>query len=422
MQTYDDETAFLACVLLSPNIIFKSALFESHFFYPQHRRIFRAMKECADKNIKIDYISVGDVDPEIDKKAMVDISERVPSGANWPYYQSRVIEAYQRKMLERLGRRIIDLAVEKTPEHVIEMAEQELLEIGTNGQTRNVIRMAAVMGGTLEKIHERSKAKGMLPGISTGLEQLDYLIGGLQESRYMIIGARPSDGKSALALNMAMHIALSVGIPVGIISAESANSEIASRAISSEGHIIGGRLMTGMLSTADMQSLLNIGEKLKEAPLYLYDAPNIRFSELKSVARQMVSVHRVKCIFVDYIQIVQWEDRKLPFYEQVKNISLGIKQLARELKIPIVALAQLRRDAEGREPEMADLGDSSQLEKDADALMFIYHKRPKRKKTEISEDQDETSFLLVKKNRDGAKGNVNVIFQREYVKFYQREN
>jgi replicative DNA helicase len=121
-----------------------------------------------------------------------------------------------------------------------------------------------------------------------------------------------------------------------------------------------------------------------------------------------------KVIFIDYIQIVQWENQSLPRHEQVAEISKGLKQLARELKVPIVTLAQLRRDAEGREPEMADLGDSSQIEKDADTLLFIYH--PKAK-----EGEAEKSLLLVKKNRDGAKGAVRVVFRREYVKFYEEE-
>jgi len=418
----DDEKALLSCILLDPDIIFKSTLFESHFFYPAHRRIFRAMKECADRNIKIDYISIGDIDHEINKNQLMDVSDRVPSGANWFYYQAKVIETYQRKKLETLGKRIAELSGDHAPGEVIEIAEQELLEIGTNGQTRKVVRMSEIMGETISNIEERSKSKGALPGIATGLSQLDFFIGGLQKSRYIIIGARPSDGKSALALNMATHIGISEKTPVGIISAESSNYEIASRTISSEGHIIGNRLMTGMLTSSDIQSLLDVGGKINQAPLYLYDAPNIRFTELKSVARQMVAVHKVACIFVDYIQIVQWDDKKLPFYEQVKNVSLGIKQLARELKIPIVALAQLRRDAEGREPEMADLGDSSQLEKDADALMFIYHKRPKQKDDEMKPSGDEQSFLLVKKNRDGAKGVVKVNFIREYVRFYEVEH
>lgn len=410
MPSYDDESSFLACVLMAPDVIFRSGLQESHFFNPQNRRIFRAMKECADRNIAIDYISVGDVDAEIDKRYLVEISERVPSGANWPYYQGRVIEAYQRIKLKRLGQMVAELAESDAPGEVIERAEQELLEIGTNGQTRKIVRMADVMLETFDKLQERERLGGKLPGLATGLEGLDVLIGGLQPSRYLIIGARPSDGKSALALNMACNIAMNDKVACGIISAESSNYELATRTLSSEGHIRGNALMLGMLSKSDHTSIIDTGAKIKDSPLYLYDAPNIRFGELKSVARQMVSVHKVACIFVDYVQIVQWEDKKLAFFEQVKNVSLGLKQLARELKVPIVALAQLRRDAEGREPEMADLGDSSQLEKDADALMFIYHKKPK-------EGEDERSYLLVKKNRDGAKGNVNVVFNREYVRF-----
>ena len=410
----DNEAAFLSCILASPDIVFRTSLGETHFFNGQHRRIFRAMKQCADKSIAIDYISIGDVDPEIDKKYLAQVSERVPSGANWPYYQGKIIDAYQRAKLRRLAGMISDMADSSAPGETIEKAEQELLEIGTNGQTRRIVRMADVMPEAFAKIEERAKSGGKIPGLSTGLPGLDMLTGGLQAGRYVIVGARPSDGKSALALNMACSISMHYNLPCGIISAESSNYELAMRTLSSEGHIRGQSLMLGMLSRSDRTGLLDAGSKIKDAPLYLYDAPNIRFGELKSVARQMVAVHKVACIFVDYVQIVQWEDRKLAFYEQVKEVSKGLKQLARELKIPIVALAQLRRDAEGREPEMADLGDSSQLEKDADALMFIYHKRSK-------DDEPERSFLLVKKNRDGAKGNVDVVFLREYVKFRELE-
>ena len=162
-----------------------------------------------------------------------------------------------------------------------------------------------------------------------------------------------------------------------------------------------------------MQSLIDVGTKLQAAPLYLYDAPNVRFGELKSVARQMVTLYKIKVLFIDYVQIVRWEDSRLAIHEQVAAVSRGLKQLARELKIPIVGLSQLKRDSEGREPEMADLDYSKQLEQDADALVLIYH--PKR----IEGQEQKPSLLLVKKNRDGAKGVVKVNFAREYVKFYQ---
>ena len=409
----DNEAYLLACILIEPDLIFKASIGEGHFFNGANRRIYRAMQECADKRIKIDYISISDVDAEIDKKYLVILNDKVPSAANWKYYEGKLIDEYQRQKLLHLGRVLAEITSNDTPSEYIEMAENELLELGTNGQSRKVQRIGEAMPTAIDKIQERNKLKGKVPGICSGIPNLDALIGGFQEDRYIIIGARPSDGKSAIALNMACNIAIAQKIPAGIISAESSNTEIVTRAISSEGHILGQNIMTGCLSTADMSSLVDVSEKMRMCPLYLYDAPNVRFGELKSVARQMVAVHKVRALFIDYVQIIRWEDARLAIHEQVAAVSRGLKQLARELKIPIIGLSQLKRDSEGREPEMADLDYSKQLEQDADALIFIYH--PKK----VEGQEPKPSLLLVKKNRDGGKGVVKVNFKREYVKFYQ---
>lgn len=420
MTSLGDEATFLGCILQDPQVIFKTTLTEGHFFEGKHRRIFIAMRKCADDGVAIDYIAVRDRDDQIDRAYITQVHDAVFSAANWKFYQGRLIRAYQLRKLERLGRTIAELSKERDPGEVIELAEKELLEIGTNGQTRRVVRLHEVMPEAVNKIKERSESHGQLPGLSTGIEGLDFLIGGLQNSRYYIIGARPSEGKSALALNIATAIAMDYNTSVGIISAESSNYEIAMRAISSRGRIRGNALMLGLLSPRDMTNLTEAVEKIKAAPVWLYDAPNPEFNEVKSVARQMVALNKTACLIVDYVQILQWADRSIPFHEQVKNISLSLKQLARELKIPVVALAQLRRDAQNREPEISDLGDSSQLEKDADALMFIYHKKAKRD-DDGREMEPEKSYLLVKKNRDGACGQVNVVFDREHVTFRQIE-
>jgi len=412
----DDEAIFLACIFLSPDLVFKSSISEQHFITGKNRRIFRAMQRCADQGIKIDYISVSDVDPEIDKLYMVTISDKVPSAANWQYYESKLIETYRKNRLQALGRKLAELAVTDDSTAVIEMAENELLELGTNGQTRKIQSIGEVLPGVGKVIEQRYYLKGKLPGLATGIPGLDHITGGFQDDRYIVIGARPSDGKSALALNMACNIAITQNTPTGIISAESSNTEIVTRVIASEGHISGNAMMTGLLTKADFTSLGDVGARTVHAPLYLYDAPNIRFSEMKSVARQMVIVHKVKVIFVDYIQIIRWEDSRLAIHEQVAAVSRSLKQLARELKIPIVGLSQLKRDAEGREPEMADLDYSKQIEQDADEIIFIYHPRPKK---DEDEDESRSSLLLVKKNRDGAKGAVPVVFHREYIKFYE---
>lgn len=409
----DNEKTILACIIIDPSIIYNTGITEAHFSAPEHRRIYRAMLLCADRKIKIDYISVGDVDPEIDRRLLAVLSDRVPSAANWRFYEVRMIEGYQRRRLAQIGTALAEIQDCDDPVKAIERAEVELLGLGTNGQTRKIERIGEVLPQAIEAAEQRYNLKGKIPGIGSGLPMLDGMTGGFQADRYIIIGARPSDGKSALALNMACDIAIRQDIPVGFISAESSNAEIVTRALSSEGRIPGGRLMTGLLSGADFTNLIDTGERMRECPLYLYDAPNLKFSELKSVARQMVSVQKIKALFVDYIQIVQWEDSRLAIHEQVAAISRGLKQLARELKIPIIGLSQLKRDSEGREPEMADLDYSKQLEQDADALILIYH--PKVKEGEA----ERSSMLLVKKNRDGAKGAVFVRFAREYVKFFE---
>jgi len=418
-MTSDDEAIFLACVLLAPDLIFKASIGEHHFMTGKNRRIFRAMQKCADQGIKIDYISVADVDPEIDKPYMVTISDKVPSAANWQYYETKLIETYRRHKLTALGRKLAEMSEAGDPAELIEMAENELLELGTNGQTRKIQSIGEVLPGVGKVIEQRYYLKGKLPGLGTGLPGLDKIIGGFQDDRYIVVGARPSDGKSALALNMACNIAIAQNTPTGIISAESSNTEIVTRVIASEGHISGNAMMTGLLTKADFTSLGDVGARTIHAPLYLYDAPNVRYTELKSVARQMVLIHKVKVIFVDYIQIIRWEDSRLAIHEQVAAVSRSLKQLARELKIPIVGLSQLKRDSEGREPEMADLDYSKQIEQDADAIIFIYHPRPKKGEDEEQEDENRSSLLLVKKNRDGAKGVVPVVFHREYIKFYE---
>jgi len=409
----DNEATMLACMLMDPTIIFNTVLTERHYEEPEHRRILKALSLCVDRRMSVDYISIGDIAPDVDRRYLATISDKVPSAANWKYYEKKVLDGYQRRRLMQIGAELREVGLTDDPIKAIERAEVELLELGTNSQSRKVTRIGEAMPEAIQAAEERFNLKGHIPGIGSGLPMLDGMTGGFQADRYVIIGARPSDGKSALALNMACDIAIRQNTPVGFISAESSNSEIVTRALCSEGRIPGGRLMTGLLSGADFTNLMDTGERMRECPLYLYDAPNLRFSELKSVARQMVSVQKIKALFVDYIQIVQWEDSRLAIHEQVAAISRGLKQLARELKIPIIGLSQLKRDSEGREPEMADLDYSKQLEQDADALILIYHPRVKEGEAERS------SMLLVKKNRDGAKGAVFVRFAREYVKFFE---
>lgn len=406
----EDEETMLACILLDQSIIFKTTLTEDHFQDPYARRMFRAMNECCNRDVKIDYISITDIDPKIDKTYAPRLNDMIPSAANWKYYEGKVKDDWQRSKLASIGRMLLSIDKYTCPSEYIERAEKELVELATNNKKREIRKLNQILPQTLKEIETRYALKGKLPGLSTGIDPLDVMIGGLRGDQYIVIGARPSDGKSALGLNIACHIAIDEKVPVGFISAESSEIEITFRIFSARGNINGTKLNSGMLSPQCLNDIMFAGEKMHCAPMYIYDEPNIKFSEIKSISRQMVSVHGCKIIFVDYVQIVQWENQKLARHEQVAEISMGLKQLARELKVPIVAMSQLRRDAEGRRPHMADLDYSKQLEQDADVLIFIYH--PQKDGEYL--DQSE---LIVAKQRGGPKGTVPVIFKREFVKF-----
>lgn len=415
MATLEHENDFLACILISPSIITKTKLTESYFLNSEPRKLFRAMQKCSDSRITIDYISVNEAEPELDKTYAARIRDSIPSSANWKFYEGKIIEAFQRYRIERLGKYLGGIDDGADPTEYIERAERELLELASGITSAQITHVGAVIPEWLAMVEERYKNKGRLPGLSCGISNLDTLLGGFQPGRYYVIGARPSEGKSALAVNMACHMAIRGKATVGIISAESGNIEIVTRMFSSEGRINGQTILAGTMKDHDYTSVMTAGERIKESPIYLYDAPNVQYQEMKSVCRQMVAVYKVKAIFVDYLQILQWHDTRIARHEQVAAISLATKELARELHIPIIALSQLKRDAEGREPEMADLDYSKQIEQDADALVLIYH--PKAKEGE----EAKPSMLLVKKNRDGPKGAVYVTFAREYVKFYENE-
>lgn len=415
----EHEASFLSCVLIDPSLIFKTKLTERQFLQGETRQLFRAMQECANRKIAIDYISVNEADPTMDKTFAVRIRDTQPSAANWKFYEDRIIESFQRERLVYIGRKLSEITDSSDPCEYIERAEKDLLDLATGINSTEIVRLASLLPDTIKKIEDRYKNKGKLPGVSTGLNELDAKLGGFQPGRYYVIGARPSDGKSALATNIACHIGIREGVAVGIISAESSNTEIVTRMFSAEGHINGQTLTMGTIKAADFLSLMQAGENMYEAPIFLYDAPNVRFQEMKSVCRQMVAVHKVKVIFVDYLQILQWHNQNIAKHEQVAAISLGLKELARELRTPIIALSQLKRDSEGREPEMADLDYSKQIEQDADAIVLIYHPKPAQRKEGQEECEPKPSMLLIKKNRDGPKGAVMVNFKREYVRFYE---
>ena len=241
---------------------------------------------------------------------------------------------------------------------------------------------------------------------------------GFQNSEMIIIGARPSMGKTALALSMIHHIAIQKNIPTGIFSLEMSYTQIGQRLISQIARMSGSRIRSGMMTQAEFQRLQDAAGVLYDAPLCIADTPNMKMLDLRAMARKMKQQYQVKIIFIDYIGLITSDNysSNTPRHEQVSEISRSLKSLARELDIPIVALCQVSRDSEGKEPTLANLRDSGSIEQDADVVMFIHRER---KATDNNDEAIEAKILLAKQ-RNGPIGNVDLIFLPSYAKFENR--
>jgi replicative DNA helicase len=408
------EDIYLAQIIIDPSIIFKARVSDIHLATEVSKRIYRAVLSCVERNIKPDLMTILDADPKIDRTYLINLSSATYSAANYKYYEKSIMRAFQLRGLQNLGSTIKDMvARDSEPSEILETTEKMLVDMATRTNDTRIYKISELVKGWLDKLEIRFHAKGKLPGISSGIMDLDKITNGFQNGRLIVVAARPSQGKSALALNISCHVALSQKLETGFISLESGNDEILSRVFSAEGNIRGQAIQLGILSESNFSTLLDVSEKLVEAPFYLYDSPNIYLTEAKSIARQMVAIHGCKIIFIDYLQLIQSDNQSIPRHEQINNISIHLKGLSRELGIPIVALAQLKRDSEGREPEISDIRESSQIEQDADTVILIYHRK---------DGEEEKTSLLVKKNRDGPIGQVPVVFKRDYVKFYAITN
>ena len=309
---------------------------------------------------------------------------------------------------------------------MIEGINDTLEKILSNSSEHKIMAVKDLVLPMVNKFEERYKCRGQLSGLQTGFKTLDDLTGGLQNGRLYLLGARPSQGKSAMALNIAGTIANHEA--VGFLSLESAWEEMLTREFAGESGVNSQRLGNGFFTEHDLNGLINAGGVISKKNMYIYDKPNCGLVEVIGQCRRMVNRFKCKVLFVDYLQLVQTtaeSDR-----ERVAKVSKRLKDLARELKVPIVALAQLRRDSEGRRPGLGDFQHSSQLEQDADVGMLLYHTVCDRetgkslKKSKIEDDKTELLkiYLLIDKNRDGRTGAIQLDFRPEIVTFREAVN
>ena len=335
------------------------------------------------------------------------LTNKVASAANIEYYSNIVNDRSTRRELIKISSELRAEAFElnQDSKNLLDSAEKKIFAIAEKNETTVIHDVKNIMIREIEIIDSRYKSKNQFTGVPSGFSYLDSLTSGFQKSELIIIGARPSIGKTALALSMMQHIALERKIPCGFFSLEMPYESIGMRILSMESHVDMSRIRSGLLKRDDVMKIQDAAGRWFEAPLYTVDTPNMRLLDLRAMARRMVANHGVKIIFIDYIGLITTENTSAPVYEQVSEVSKSLKALARELEIPIVALCQVARDAEGNEPNLAQLRGSGSIEQDADVVMFIHRNRLKDEKTPVQEAK-----IILAKQRNGATGDVKISF------------
>jgi replicative DNA helicase len=357
----------------------------------------------------------------------------IPSSANIDYYAQTVKNYSLKRSLLKVASQIGVSAYDESKEarETLEEVQQYIFELSDDRQVFSSRKIGEVLKDTIDIIDKARESKNPITGISSGIEKLDQLTAGFQKDEFIIIGARPSVGKTALALNMAAHMAFhgmqmpgagNKKSPVAFFSLEMSSIALVQRLISSEAMVQAQNLRTGFLSSGDYKKIIDIMGIIYEAPFHIVDMPNMKLLDLRSQARKLRSQQQVEIIFIDYLGLIGHDNNSLPRYEQISEISRSLKSLARELHIPVVVLCQLNRDAQHETPTLANLRDSGSIEQDADLVLFLNREPPKKKKND-KEDEKQGPIdtiptdLIIAKQRNGPIGVVKLELITKYAKF-----
>lgn len=439
-QAVELEEAVLGSLMIEKDAFSTvcDVLKEDCFYKEAHRTIFKAINTLAQLQQPIDILTVSE---QLRKEKNLDmvggdyyiaqLTARVNSAVHLEYY-ARILAQ------KALARQMISFATDITKDAydsdtdidaLVQRAEGMLFEIATSSAKRDFTDIQPVIKEAIKRIEDASKRSDGMSGIPSGFTELDKMTSGWQRSDLVIIAARPAMGKTAFVLSMARNMA-EAGNPIAVFSLEMANVQLVNRLLVNVCEIAGEKIKNGKLSSEDWNNLMQRSRKLEEMPIYLDDSAGLSVMELNTKARRLVKEHGVKCIIIDYLQLMNASGMKFGSREQeVSMISRSLKQLAKELDIPIIALSQLNRSVEKKDggdkrPQLSDLRESGAIEQDADMVLFIH--RPEYYK--ITEDANTGESLkgiaeiIIAKHRNGATGDVRLRFRNELARFQNLED
>ncbi|MFH0852364.1 MAG: replicative DNA helicase [bacterium] len=434
-QNIEAEQSVLGCLMLDKNAVIKVAdiLQPGDFYRSVHNTIFEVMVELYEKGEPIDFLSMTNRLGE--KKELEDIGgpgyltelvNMVPTAAHVHHYAKIVHRKKVLRDLIEISQDISQLGFseEKDIEYILDEAEQKIFKISQKSLSQDFLPVKSALAEAFERIEKLHQGDGSMRGVPTGFNDLDNYLSGLQQSDLVILAARPSLGKTAMALDIVRHVAVKLKIPVGIFSLEMSKHDVVDRLLAAEAGVDLWKLRTGKLSSEgldnDFARIQEAMSSLSQSPIYIDDAPSPTVLQMRTMGRRLQSEQKLGLIVIDYLQLIQPRTNSENMVQQITEISRSLKGLARELEVPVLALSQLSRAVESRPdqvPRLADLRESGSIEQDADVVMFIYREDKVRKDS----SRPNIADIFIAKHRNGPIGKVDLYFNESQVSFKNLE-
>ena len=431
----DAEQAVLSAMLMDQDAVMRAAetLDDTMFYAERHRRLFRAMIALTETGSVVDPLTLSD---ELGRRGELEAAggkdyigflvDVVPTSANVEYHARIVREKSLLRRLIETSTSIVQAAFEgkATADALLDEAESRIFQVSQQRGREGFTRIKELLWPTMERIEDLQRGGKTVTGVPTGFGDLDELTSGFQASDLIVIAARPSMGKTALTLNIAQHASIEARVPVAFFSLEMSKESLVQRMLTSEARVDAQRLRKGMLRDDDFPRLARAAGILSSAPVYIDDTPGITMLEMRSKARRLKAEAELGLIIVDYLQLMQGPSESENRQQEVSMISRGLKSLAKELGVPVVALSQLSRAPEQRagedkgRPQLSDLRESGAIEQDSDVILFIY--RPEVYFGPVDKDGNSLegrAEIIVGKQRNGPIGSVSLFFHKQYTRF-----
>ncbi|HLD26706.1 MAG TPA: replicative DNA helicase [Patescibacteria group bacterium] len=426
---FDAEKSVLGALLIDPSAL--SSVFEilhqPHFYAEEHQLIFSTMLSLFERHQPVDILTVK---AELKLKGLLkkvggagylsDLINAVPTSAYVEHYARIVKSSYIKRTLISLGSRLVEKSFDEKGDvkRLLDDVESDIFSLSQSYLHQDFIPLKNILAESFERLEAFSKKGGGMRGVPTGYGDLDHKLAGMQDSNLLILAARPGIGKTTFALNIALNVAMREKVPVGIFSLEMSKEELVDRLLVGQADIDAWRLKTGRLSDDDYTRLTEAMGELSDAPIYIDDTPGASILEMRTKARKLKVEKGVRFLIVDYLQLADSGRRIDNRVQEVSFISQNLKNIARELKIPVMALSQLSRAIEHRgekKPQLADLRESGSIEQDADVVMFLYYENDSE---DLLDPNKRPIKLYIAKHRNGATGDLDLIFRANRVKFY----